>query len=65
MKVSYDLERTLAHWDMAKRRAFKKAMRRAYDSVRKPLPPPNKVERPAKGAGYRRRPKHKKDPEII
>jgi hypothetical protein len=29
-------------------------------SVRKPVPPATKVERPEKGGGYKRRPKHKK-----
>ncbi len=29
-------------------------------SVRKPIPPATKVERPVKGGGYKRRPKHKK-----
>lgn len=27
----------------------------AYKSIRKPLPPPTKIERPLKGRGYRRK----------
>ncbi len=30
-------------------------------SVRKPIPPATMVERPVKGGGYKRRPKHKKE----
>jgi len=29
--------------------------------IRKPVPPPTRVERPDKGGGYKRRPKHKKN----
>lgn len=32
-----------------------------YQSIRKPLPPLGKIERPVKGGGYRRRNKHRKD----
>lgn len=32
----------------------------AYKSVRKPCPPPTRVERPQKGRGYRR-PRNKKE----
>lgn len=32
----------------------------AYQSIRKPLPPRGRIERPAKGGGYRRRQKHRK-----
>lgn len=33
----------------------------AYRSVRKPVPPPTRVERPTKGQGYRRRGRYRKD----
>ena len=32
----------------------------AYRSIRKPLPPPTRIERPKKGRGYRR-PRNKKE----
>jgi len=32
-----------------------------YRSLRKPLPPKERVERPVKGGGYRRHAKHKKE----
>lgn len=32
-----------------------------YRSIRKPMPPAKRVERPVKGGGYRRNPKHKKE----
>jgi hypothetical protein len=35
----------------------------AIRSVRKPLPPPGRVERPVKGGNYRRRSKHRKEYE--
>jgi hypothetical protein len=35
----------------------------AIKSIRKPIPPFTKIERPMKGGGYRRHPKNKKDLE--
>ena len=32
----------------------------AYKSIRKPIPPQTRIERPVKGRGYRRHDKHKK-----